>query len=100
MSRSQSDTERFGKMMKDVSDKRFGGKFNETHYEKEKRDRVNEETFIYGNSVPLHALPLEELRKEWAKTHLPAILATNPGKESSTLRTLRNKEAKVKFWFQ
>ena len=38
--------------------------------------------------------------KEWSKTHLPAILKTNPDKESSTLKTLRNKEQKVKFWFQ
>ena len=99
MLRSQSDTERVGKLMKDVSDKRFGGKYNEAHYEKGKRDRVNEETFICGNSVPLHSLPLEELTKEWAKKHLPAILRTDPGKESSTLKTLKNKEPKVKFWF-
>jgi hypothetical protein len=64
MSRSQSDTERAGKLMKDVSDKRFGGKFNEAHHEKGKRDRVNEETFLYGNSVPLHSLPLRELSQE------------------------------------
>ena len=57
MSRSQSDTERFGKLAKDVSEKRFGGKFNETHQDQNKRDRVNQETFIYGNSVPLHSLP-------------------------------------------
>ena len=30
MSKSQSDTERCGKLAKDVSEKRFGGKFNET----------------------------------------------------------------------
>ena len=70
-----TDTEQFGKLMKDVSEKRFGGKFNETH---NKRDRVNKETFIYGNSVPLHSLPLEDLQKEWAKSHLPAILRTKP----------------------
>ena len=55
--------------------------------------------FIYGNSVPLHSLPLEEVTKEWAKKHLPAVLRTDPGKESSTLKTLKNKEPKVKFWF-
>ena len=97
MSRSQSDTE---KLMKDVAEKRFGGKFNETHHDLKKRDRVNEEMFIYGNSVPLHSLPLKELQKEQAKCHLPVILRTNPGKESSTLRTLRNKEQKIGFWFQ
>jgi hypothetical protein len=100
MSRSQSDTERFGKLTKDVSEKRFGGKFNETHLGQNKRDRANQETFIYGNSVPLHLLPLKDLRKEWAKTHLPAILRTNPGKESSTLKSIRNEEQKVKFWFK
>ncbi|CAB3981984.1 Hypothetical predicted protein [Paramuricea clavata] len=67
MSRSQSDTEKAGKLMKDISDKRFGGKFNEAHHEKGKRDRVNEETFLYENSVPLHSLPLHELSQEWAK---------------------------------
>ena len=67
MSRSQSDTERFGKLAKDVSGKRFGGKFNETHQDQNKRDRVNQETFIYGNSVPLHSLPLEDLRKNGVK---------------------------------
>ena len=51
-------------------------------------------------TVPLHHLPLEELRKEWAKSHLPAILRTKPGKESSTLTKLRNKEQNIKFWFQ
>jgi hypothetical protein len=88
-----------GKLMKDVSEKRFGGKFNEMHHDQDKRDRVNEETFIYGNSVPLHSLPLEDLQKEWAKSYLPAILRTNPGKESSTLKTLRNIEQKIRFWF-
>ena len=99
MSRSQSDTERVGKLTKDVSDKRFGGKYNEAHKEQGQRDRVNEETFIYANSVPLHCLPLQDLTKEWAKKHLPALMRTNPDKESSTLKTLKNKEPSVKFWF-
>ncbi|CAB4039201.1 Hypothetical predicted protein, partial [Paramuricea clavata] len=44
--RSQSDTERFGKIAKDVSEKRFG-KFKETHEDQNERDRVNQERFIY-----------------------------------------------------
>jgi hypothetical protein len=44
--------------MKDVSEKLFGGKFNEMHHDQDKRDRVNEKTFICGNSV-LHYLPLK-----------------------------------------
>ena len=66
------------------------------HHEKGKRDRVNEETFLYGNS---DSLPLHKPLQEWAKKHLPAIMKTNPGKESSTLRTLKNKEPNVRFWF-
>ena len=49
---------------------------------------------------PFNCLPVKELRKEWAKSHLPAILRTNPQKESSTIKTLRNKEQKTKLWFQ
>jgi hypothetical protein len=60
---------------------------------------VNEVTFLYGNSVPLHSLPLHEPSQEWAKKHLPAIIKTNPGRESSTLGTLKNKEPNVRFWF-
>ena len=37
MSQFQSDTERVGKLTKDFSDKRFGGKYNEAHKEKGKR---------------------------------------------------------------
>ena len=99
MSRSQSDTERCGKLLKDVSENRFGGKYNETYHGENKMDQVNEEMFLYANSVPLHHLPLEELRKEWEKSHLPAILRTKPGKESSTLTKLWNKEQNIKFWF-
>ncbi|CAB4020272.1 mimitin, mitochondrial, partial [Paramuricea clavata] len=95
--KSQSDTERFGKLAKDVSEKRSGGKFNETHQDQNKRDRVNQETFIYGNSVPLHSLPLEDLRKEWSKTHLPAILRTNPDKESASKKARREVVTKQKL---
>ncbi|CAB3977936.1 Hypothetical predicted protein [Paramuricea clavata] len=49
MSRSQSDIERFGKLAKDVSEKRFCRKFNETHQDQNKRDRVTQETFIYDD---------------------------------------------------
>jgi hypothetical protein len=72
MSRSQSDTERFGKLMKDVSEKRFGGKFNEMHHDKDKSDRVNEETFIYGNSVPSIHFPLKICERNGQRlTYLP-----------------------------
>ena len=98
-SRSQSDTERVGKLTRDISDKRFGEKYNEAHKEKGKNDRVTEETFIYANPVSLHCLPLQDLKKEWAKKPLPALMRTNPDKESSTLKTLKNKQPTVKFWF-
>ena len=55
--------------------------------------------FIYANPVPLHCLPLQKLNKEWAKKHLPALMRTNLDKESSTLKTLKNKQPTVKFWF-
>ena len=44
-------------------------------------------------------IPFLDLTKEWAKKHLPALMRTNPDKESSTLKTLKNKEPSVKFWF-
>ena len=55
---------------------------------KKERDRVNEETFIYANSVPLHCLPLQDLNKEWA------LKRTNPDKESSTIKTLKTLRTK------
>ena len=51
---------------------------------KKERDGVNEETFIYANSVPLHCLPLQDLNKDWA------LKRTNPDKESSTIKTLKH----------
>ena len=67
MSISQSDTERFGKLTKHVSEKGFGGKFNETHLGQNKIDRVNQETFIYGNSVPLLRWPTRATAKKMGK---------------------------------
>ena len=47
MSRSQSDTERVGKLTKDVSDKRFGGKYNEAHKEKgKKKGQIKKHLFM------------------------------------------------------
>ena len=66
-SRSQSDTERTVKRVKQVMRDRYQGKYDE---KRESADRANQETFVSQNGDPdlLH-FPSEKVYAEWIKHH-------------------------------
>ena len=54
------------------------------------RDRVLQELFIYKLSIPLHRLPLEDILKEWYKSHRSGYVKNQ--KQNKTLLRMMDEE--------
>ncbi|XP_043192867.1 uncharacterized protein LOC122365592 isoform X3 [Amphibalanus amphitrite] len=90
--RSQSDTERTGKLVKDLSENRFGGKFNEL--KPLEKDRCAKEVYIRELGLELHDLPIDAIKEEWSKFHY-GVLKKRGKKTPAYLR--KHQPSKVKF---
>ena len=92
---TQSDIERVVKTVR-KTETRFTG-YNEVKESEGKRDHAKEEIFLRENQVPLDDLPLEELNKEWLKTHLPA-LKSKSNRDVTVENYISNITPKHQFW--
>ena len=92
---TQSDTERVVKTVR-KTETRFAG-YDEVKESEGKRDRAKEEIFLRENQVPLDDLPLEELNKEWLKTHLPALKSKSK-RDVTVENYISNATPKHQFW--
>ena len=106
ISPSQSATERAGKYCAMVERQGSSTRFSKAYtnldiqklVEEDKQDRVMEEVFLKMNRVPLHLLPVDQLRQLYERRFRP-LLTRDPTSLAKALKTLRSEEqTKVKFF--
>ena len=100
-SRSQSDTERTVKLVKEVMRDRYQGKHDEQKEDQsgeKSHDRVNEETFIAQNGHPnLKDFPSDLVYTQWMRYHKSSQMSTKDG-PSKTLTKLGERPKRHQFW--